>query len=134
MIPGGRSPEYLAHIPSVVELVTQFADSGKAIAAICHGPLILVAAGAVKGRKCTGFPTIRPVLVAAGAHWVEPETRSSTMAVADGNLITAVTYKGHPEFIGHFVKALGGNISGCGSHRRILFLCGVSLKQFDVVY
>ncbi|KAF7816284.1 protein DJ-1-like protein D [Senna tora] len=127
VIPGGRSPEYLAQIPSVVELVTQFADSGKPIAALCNGLLILAAAGTVKGRRCTGLPTVRPVLVAAGAHWIEPESWSSTMAVADGNLITAVTFKGHPEYIRLFVKALGGNISG--SPKRILFLCGQFMES-----
>lgn len=118
---GGRAPEYLAHDQSVVNLVTKFASSGKVIASICHGQLILAAAGVAKGRKCTAYPPVRPPLVASGAHWVEPETMAST--VIDGNLITAATYLGHPEFIGHIVKALGGSISG--SNKRILFLCGV---------
>jgi len=121
-LPGGRAPEYLAHIPSVVELVTKFASLGKQIASICHGQLILAAAaGVVKGRKCTAFPPVKPVLVAAGAHWVEPDTMAAT--VVDGNLITTPSYEGHPELIRHFVKALGGTISG--SDRKILFICGV---------
>lgn len=121
ILPGGRAPEYLAHDPKVVSLVIDFATSGKAIASICHGQLILAAAGVAKGRKCTAFPPVRPALVASGAHWIEPENMASTLV--DGNLITAATYSGHPEFIRHFVKALGGNISG--SNKRILFLCGV---------
>lgn len=130
VIPGGRSPEHLALIPSVVELVSEFADSGKPIAAICHAPLVLAAAGAVKGRKITGFPAIGPVLVAAGAHWVEPESIGSTIAVADGNLISAVTFKGHSAFIRLFVKALGGSISG--PHKKILFLCGDYMEDYEV--
>lgn len=122
VIPGGRASEYLAHIPVVVNLVKEFSISGKPIAAICHGPLILAAAGELKGRKCTAFPTVEPVLIAAGAHWVEPENYASI--VVDGNLITGVTYRGHPEFIQHFLKALGFSISG--SNKRVLFLCGVS--------
>ncbi|KAK7252267.1 hypothetical protein RIF29_09133 [Crotalaria pallida] len=125
VLPGGRAPEYLAHNPAAVELVTKFASSGKAIASICHGQLILAAAGLAKGRKCTAFPPVRPTLVASGAHWVEPDTMSAT--VVDGNLITAATYEGHPEFIRHFVKALGGNISG--SNKKILFLCGANRKS-----
>lgn len=121
VIPGGRAPEYLALNASVLDLVRKFSDSKKPIASICHGQLVLAAAGLVKGRKCTAFPPVRPVLVAAGAHWLEPETMS--FCVADGNLITAATYGGHPEFIRLFVKALGGNITG--SDKRILFLCGV---------
>ncbi|KAI4307723.1 hypothetical protein L6164_030880 [Bauhinia variegata] len=128
VIPGGRAPEYLAHDPKVVALVTEFAHSGKIIASICHGQLILAAAGVSKGRKCTAFPPVKPALIASGAHWVEPETMAST--VVDGNLITAATYEGHPEFIGHFVKALGGNISG--SNKRILFLCGDYMEDYEV--
>lgn len=125
-LPGGRAPEYLAHIPSVVELVAKFVNSGKQIACICHGLLILAAAGVVEGRKCTAFPPVKPVLVAAGAHWVEPETMSTT--VVDGNLITAPTYEGHPELLRHFVKALGGKISGYD--KKILFICGVCSYVF----
>lgn len=113
-------------------MVSEFANSGKPIAAICHGPLLLAAAAAIKGRNVTGFPAISPVLVAAGAHWIEPDKMDSTMAVVDGNLITAVTFKGHAEFIRHFVKALGGTIDGY--HKKILFLCGVSLcYQFNYI-
>lgn len=122
VLPGGRGPEYLAQDPAVVELVTKFFSSGKVLASICHGQLILAAAGVAKGRKCTGFPPVKPALVASGAHWVEPDTMAAT--VVDGNLITAATYEGHPEFIRHIVKALGGNISG--SSKKIVFLCGVS--------
>ena len=122
IIPGGRAPEYLALDASVLELVRKFSDSGKPIASICHGQLVLAAAGSVKGRKCTAFPAVRPVLVAAGAYWVEPETMLA--CVVDGNIITGATYEGHPEFIRLFVKALGGNITG--SDKGILFLCGVS--------
>lgn len=129
VIPGGRAPEYLAVNESVLELVRKFADAKKPIASICHGQLVLAAAGLVKGRKCTAFPSLRPVLVAAGAHWVEPETRLA--CVVDGNMITGVTYKGHPKFIRLFVKALGGNITG--ADKRILFLCGVCSILFSFV-
>lgn len=122
VIPGGRAPEYLAMNESVLDLVKSFANSKKPIASICHGQLILAAADVVRGRKCTAFPAVKPVLLAAGAHWEEPETMAS--CTVDGNLITGPTYEGHPEFIRLFVKALGGRIVGSG--KRILFLCGVS--------
>ncbi|KAK7333056.1 hypothetical protein VNO80_29816 [Phaseolus coccineus] len=129
LLPGGRAPEYLAHIPSVVELVIKFVSLGKQIASICHGQLILAAAsGVVKGRRCTAFPAVKPVLVAAGAHWVEPDTMAAT--VVDGNLITAATYDGHPELIHHFVKALGGTISG--PDRKVLFICGDYMEDYEV--
>ncbi|EXC21753.1 Intracellular protease 1 [Morus notabilis] len=128
VIPGGRAPEYLAMDPKVLQLVIKFSDSKKPIASICHGQLILAAAGLVKGQKCTGFPAVGPVLVAAGAHWVEPGTLAS--CVVDGNLITAPTYEEHPEFIRLFVKALGGHI--IGSDKRILFLCGDYMEDYEV--
>jgi len=95
------------------------------ITAICHSQLILAAANIVKGRKCTAYPTVGPVLIAASAHWVEPESLSH--CITDGNLVTGVAYPGHPEFIQSFVKALGGSITG--SEKRILFLCGVCVEN-----
>ncbi|XP_062003929.1 protein DJ-1 homolog D-like [Rosa rugosa] len=128
IIPGGRAPEYLAIDASVVDLVKKFTDSTKAIASICHGQLVLAAAGSLKGRKCTAYPAVGPVLVAAGAHWVEPETMAA--CVVDGNIITGATYECHPEFIRAFVKALGGNITG--PDRRVLFLCGDFMEDYEV--
>ncbi|CBI27372.3 hypothetical protein AAG906_017576 [Vitis piasezkii] len=129
VIPGGRAPEYLAMNESVLDLVRKFFSSGKPIASICHGQLILAASGSVRGRKCTAYPAVGPALIAAGAHWVEPETMSA--CVIDGNLITAATYIGHPGFIQLFVKALGGTITG--SDKRILFLCGDYMEDYEVM-
>lgn len=129
VIPGGRAPEYLAINKSVVDLVAEFVHSNKPIACICHGALILAAIkDSLRGRKCTAFPMLRPVVVAAGANWVEPETMAT--CVADGNLITAPAYEGHPEFINLFVKALGGSITGFS--KRILFLCGDYMEDYEV--
>ena len=125
VIPGGRAPEYLAMNESVWNVVSMFSDSGKVIASICHGQLILAAAGLVKGRKCTAYPTLKPALIAAGCHWVEAETLAK--CVADGNLVTGTTYRGHPEYISLLVKALGGTVTG--SDKKILFLCGVCLQH-----
>lgn len=121
ILPGGRAPEYLAMDESVLSVVRKFQDSKKPIASICHGQLILAAAGVVKGRKCTAYPPVKPVLIAAGSHWVEAETMAKCFV--DGNLITGATYEGHPEFIELFMKALGGSVTG--ADKRILFLCGV---------
>ncbi|RYQ96110.1 hypothetical protein Ahy_B08g091652 [Arachis hypogaea] len=115
MLLGGRAPEYLAHDP-LVALVIKLFSSGKALASICLGQLILAAAGVAKDHKFTAFPPVKPAPVASGAHW-------TLATVVDGNLITAATYEGHSEFIQHFVKALAGNISG--SNKKILFLCGI---------
>ncbi|KAJ4844700.1 Protein DJ-1 D [Turnera subulata] len=128
VIPGGRAPEYLAMNESVLDCVRAFSTSKKPIASVCHGQLILAAAGTVKGLKCTAYPAVKPTLIDAGAHWVEPE--SMMACVVDGNLITAATYEGHPEFLQSFVKALGGNITG--SDKKILFICGDFMEDYEV--
>ncbi|MBO8589838.1 DJ-1/PfpI family protein, partial [Staphylococcus aureus] len=51
--------------------------------------------------------------------------------IIDGNLITGATYEGHPEFIRLFVKALGGTVTG--SNKRILFLCGDYMEDYEVM-
>ncbi|KAJ6684132.1 hypothetical protein OIU85_007788 [Salix viminalis] len=113
---------------SVLDCVRKFSESGKPIGSICHGHLILAAAGSVRGRKCTALHGLGPVLVDAGAHWIEPETRMDS--VADGNLITGVMYRAHPAYIQLFVKALGGKVTG--SDKRILFLCGDFMEDYEV--
>lgn len=129
IIPGGRAPEYLAMDESVVGLVKKFDNLKKPIASVCHGQLILAAARVVKGRKCTAYPAVKPALIAAGAHWVEPDTMA--FCTSDENLITGATYDGHPEFIRLFIKALGAKISGSG--KRILFLCGDYMEDYEVM-
>ncbi|KAK0590283.1 hypothetical protein LWI29_024920 [Acer saccharum] len=128
VIPGGRAPEFLAANGSVVDLVRKFSESGKTIASICHGQLILAAADYLKGRKCTAYHSLGPVLVDAGASWVQPQTLAD--CVVDGNLITGTSYHGHSEYIRHLVKALGGTIIGSG--KRILFLCGDYMEDYEI--
>lgn len=128
VIPGARAPEYLATYESVVEVAKHFAKSRKPIASICHGSLILAAGNLLHGRTLTGFPTLGPVLVTAGAHWVQPETAAS--CVVDGNLISGATYEGHGDYIRHFIKALGGTVTG--SNKRILFLCGDYMEDYEI--
>ncbi|KAK6912350.1 DJ-1/PfpI [Dillenia turbinata] len=111
----GRAPEYLAMNKSLTDLP---------IASICHGQLILAAADSVNGLKCTAFPPVKPVLIAAGASWIEPKTMSD--CVVDGNIVTGATYEGHPEFIRLFVTALGGMITG--SENAFCFFVGTTWK------
>ncbi|QHO28784.1 uncharacterized protein DS421_7g219670 [Arachis hypogaea] len=76
MLLGGRAPEYLAHDP-LVALVIKLFSSGKALASICLGQLILAAAGVAKDHKFTAFPPVKPAPVASGVHWVEQDTSNS---------------------------------------------------------
>jgi protease I len=106
VLPGGRAPEYLRLNPRVIEIVQHFAQEDKPIAAICHGPQILVAAGVVKGRTCCAYPAVRPELEQAGSAWVGPNETFDNAHV-DGNLVTAPAWPAHPAWIREFLKVLG---------------------------
>jgi protease I len=71
IIPGGFSPDKLRRDPKVLDLVRQFAQGGKLVAAICHGGWIPISAGVYKGVKVTGSPGIKDDLVNAGATWLD---------------------------------------------------------------
>lgn len=109
VIPGGRMPEYLRLNPKVIEIVKAFTDNNKPVAAICHGPQILVAANALKGKKCTAYPAVKPDVLLAGAQWVEPAPEADN-AVVDGNMVTAPAWPAHPAWMGEFIKILGGTV------------------------
>ncbi|GJP39109.1 hypothetical protein CLOM_g23499, partial [Closterium sp. NIES-68] len=77
VLPGGRAPEYLSVDARVVALVREFAEARKPVASICHGQLVLAAADALQGRKCTAYPALKPVVTAAGGIWADPEPISA---------------------------------------------------------
>lgn len=109
VIPGGRAPEYLRLNPAILEIVRKFFEEDKPVAAICHGPQILMAADVVKGKKMTAYPSVKPELQAAGAVWAEPSAGADN-AVVDGKLVTAPAWPAHPAWIGAFIKLLGGKV------------------------
>lgn len=77
VIPGGWAPDKLRRYPAVTELVRKMDDAGKPIGVICHGGLVAISAGIVKGHRATGSLGIKDDLVNAGATWVdEPAFRS----------------------------------------------------------
>jgi protease I len=83
VIPGGHSPDRLRMDRGIVSLTHRFVTSGKPVAAICHGPQLLIEADAVNGKTLTSWPSVRTDLVNAGAHWVDQPV------VEDDNLITS---------------------------------------------
>lgn len=84
LLPGGvANPDRLRTDPRAVSFVKDFVKSQKPIAAICHGPWMLVEAGAVKGRRVTSWPSLKTDINNAGGRWVDSEV------VVDGNLITS---------------------------------------------
>jgi protease I len=110
VIPGGRAPEYLRLNPGIIKLVQEFDKAKKPIAAICHGPQILVSAGVLKGRTCMCYPAVKPDVTDAGAKWCEVNATFSN-ACTDGNLVTAPAWPAHPEWMAAFLKVLGTKIT-----------------------
>jgi protease I len=83
VVPGGYSPDRLRLCLDVVDLVRRVGQEGRIVAAICHGPSLLIDAELVQGRTITSWPSIRTDLEHAGATWVDE------VVVEDGNLITS---------------------------------------------
>ena len=109
VIPGGRAPEYIRLNEKVISIVQYFAGNKKPIAAICHGPQVLVAADVLKGKLCTAYPALKPDVIRAGAKWGELNDSLSNAHV-DGNLVTAAAWPGHPEWMRKFLEVLGTKI------------------------
>ena len=102
IIPGGYAPDKMRLHQPMVDLVRQAHDAGKVVAAICHGPQLLISADILRGRRVTSWPSVAVDLSNAGANWVD-----ETM-VQDGNIITSRKPADLPEFNKAIIKALGG--------------------------
>ncbi|MEM1607003.1 MAG: type 1 glutamine amidotransferase domain-containing protein [Candidatus Bathyarchaeia archaeon] len=100
IFPGGFSPDSLRIAPEVLDLVRRAYERGKIIAAICHGPQILISAGLVRGRKVTSYAAVKDDLVNAGAIFLDEP------AVRDGNIITGRVPDDLPEFCQMIIEAL----------------------------
>ena len=86
ILPGGlQNPDTLRQDADAIRFVTEFFQQGKPVAAICHGPWMLVEADVVNGRKLTSYPSIKTDLINAGATWVDEE------CVCDEGLVTSRT-------------------------------------------
>jgi protease I len=101
VIPGGYAPDLMRRHPAMVRLVSDAFERGKIVAAICHAGWMLASAGVVKGRKVTGFFSIKDDLVNAGGTYVDAEV------VRDGNLITSRVPADLPAFCRAIIAALG---------------------------
>jgi len=106
ILPGGvRNPDHLRTHADVIELIRAFERQAKPIAAICHGPWLLIEADLLRGRTATSWPSIRTDLKNAGANVVDQP------AVTDGNLVTSR----NPDDVEAFTEALVGLIEGRSS-------------------
>lgn len=101
VLPGGQiNPDTLRTEDEAVEFVRAFDRACKPLAAICHGPWLLVEAGAAKGREVTSWPSVRTDLENAGARWRDAEV------VTDGHLITSRKPDDIPAFTRAVIDAL----------------------------
>lgn len=103
IIPGGSSPGKLMDNEQMRQFVRKSDEAGRTIAAICHGPQLLAAAGVAQGRTLTAYPGIAGEMVGAGANFVDHDV------VVDRNLITSRTPEDEPAFIRETVEQVGVN-------------------------
>jgi protease I len=100
VLPGGKAPATLRKHGTVIEIARTFMASNKPVAAICHGPQILVAADVLRGRRATCYHAIAAELRDAGARYEDREV------VVDGNLITARQPSDLPAFMREALRCL----------------------------
>ncbi|WP_191060115.1 type 1 glutamine amidotransferase domain-containing protein [Geminicoccus harenae] len=99
VLPGGQiNPDKLRTEPKAVDLIRQFLSSGKMVAAICHGPWLLVEVDALRGRKVTSFQSIKTDVANAGGNWVDQEV------VVDQGIITSRSPEDLDAFVGKIVE------------------------------
>ena len=101
VLPGGQmNPDILRMNDTVIDLIEDFHDAGKPIAAICHAPWLLIEAGLLKGKRATSYHSIRTDMVNAGAKWED------SMSVRDGNLITSRKPDDLDAFVREIIRAV----------------------------
>jgi protease I len=102
VIPGGYAPDHMRRYPAMVNLVKEFSESGKLVAAICHAGWMLVSANILGGRRVTSYFSIKDDLINAGGNWVDEAV------VVDGQLVTSRTPDDLPAFMRAIIGVLGG--------------------------
>jgi len=102
LIPGGHAPEKLRLNKKIVPFIQAFAKANKPIAAICHGPQLLISADLLRGKKATSYESVAIDVKNAGAHFVDAPV------VVDGNLITSRKPEDIPQFNKAIILAFSG--------------------------
>jgi protease I len=114
VLPGGlKNPDTLRMNPEAVEFVRAFMAADKPVGAICHGPWLLVEAGAVRGRTLTSYPSLRTDIQNAGGDWVDRTVAS------DQKLVTSRNPGDLPAFCGKLVDTIAQAISERSLDRMI---------------
>ncbi len=100
VIPGGFSPDYMRRTQATIDFARDMNDQHKPIAAICHGPWLMISSCDLKGKTLTGFPSIKTDIENAGA------TYKDEPVIVDGNLITSRNPNDLPDFTKAIINAL----------------------------
>jgi protease I len=100
VLPGGRAPEYLRNREKALAIVRHFLEMRKPIAANCHGPLLILAAGAAQGKTMTAYPDLQPDVRNGGAEFV------NRPVVVDGCLVTVRGWPDNGPWMKEFVQLL----------------------------
>jgi len=102
VLPGGRGPERVRvqAREEAVRVIREIMDTGKPVAAICHGPQLLISADRVRGRRLTSYPGIAEDIINAGGTWVDQPV------VVDRNLVTSRIPDDIPYMMREFIKLL----------------------------
>lgn len=109
VLPGGvMNPDKLRQDKDVMALVKQFLASGKIVAAVCHGPWLLVEADALRGRQATSWPSLKTDMTNAGANWIDEQV------VVDNGIITSRK----PDDLDAFVKKIIEEVEEGKHYRR----------------
>ncbi|MDO9063901.1 MAG: type 1 glutamine amidotransferase domain-containing protein [Sulfuricella sp.] len=98
VLPGGKAPAALRKEPAALEIVKDFFLGNKPVAAICHGPQLLVTAGVLKGRHATCYHSVAEELKESGALYEDSEV------VVDGNLVTSRQPSDLPAFMRETIR------------------------------
>ena len=111
VIPGGViNPDLLRRDRASVDFAKAFLKAGKPVAAICHGPQLLIETNLLEGRSMTSFPSIRTDLINAGANWLDKEV------VTDEGLITSRSPKDLEAFNRKMIEEIA---KGIHYHKRL---------------
>jgi protease I len=104
ILPGGvRNPDQLRTSKAAIDLIRAFDSAGKPVAAICHGPWLLIEADLLRGRTATSWPSIRTDLKNAGANVIDEP------AVTDGNIVTSRNPDDVPAFTVAVIALIEGS-------------------------
>lgn len=121
LLPGGvMNPDKLRMVPEAVQFVSHFFEAGKPVAAICHGPQLLIEADVVRGRRVTSYPSLKTDLQNAGANWVDEAV------VTDQGLVTSRRPADIPQFNEKMIEEIGEGYHA-GQSRSVTLRTGRAL-------